>query len=194
MQIESERLILRLPNRTDIPEIISYYQRNIDLLQPVEPRRPQSFYTPPYWRQHVRQSLHEFHTDRSMRMFIFKPGQKTVLGALNFSAFERGTLQSCRVGYSIDVEHQKQGYMTEALTAGCRYLFTQRNMHRIQASYMPHNTASARVLAKVGFQDEGLARQLLLIDGTWADHIVSSLVNPFWLSPAEEIAMWGAGA
>jgi ribosomal-protein-alanine N-acetyltransferase len=48
---------------------------------------------------------------------------------------------------------------------------------------------SARVLERLGFRHEGLARDYLFIDGDWRDHNLTALVNPdfdpAWLrSPA----------
>ena len=46
------------------------------------------------------------------------------------------------------------------------------------ASYRPENDRSGRLLASLGFEHEGLAKAYLKIDGQWADHVLTSLVNP----------------
>ena len=50
-------------------------------------------------------------------------------------------------------------------------------MHRIMANYMPHNQRSGNLLKKLGFVVEGYARDYLLINGKWEDHILTSLNN-----------------
>ena len=45
-------------------------------------------------------------------------------------------------------------------------------LHRLEAGTLPDNYASQRVLQKNGFERFGLARRLLLIDGTWQDHVL----------------------
>ncbi|MDG2718812.1 30S ribosomal protein S5 alanine N-acetyltransferase, partial [Vibrio parahaemolyticus] len=51
---------------------------------------------------------------------------------------------------------------------------------RIQAGYMPHNKRSEAVLEHVGFNREGYAKDYLLINGEWQDHVLTSLINPNW--------------
>ena len=70
--------------------------------------------------------------------------------------------------------------MTRSLTLATQYMFKQQNMHRIMASYMPHNQASEAVLKRLGFVEEGFAKDYLLINGQWQDHKLTSLVNPNW--------------
>ena len=45
---------------------------------------------------------------------------------------------------------------------------------------MPHNVRSAAVLRRAGFTIEGYARDYIRIDGRWADHILTAIVNPDW--------------
>ena len=51
-------------------------------------------------------------------------------------------------------------------------------MHRVMASYIPVNERSGRLLKKLGFIVEGYARDYIYINGSWRDHILTSLVNP----------------
>jgi len=46
---------------------------------------------------------------------------------------------------------------------------------------MPRNEASARVLAKCGFEREGVARDYLRIGGKWEGHVLCGLVNRDWV-------------
>jgi [ribosomal protein S5]-alanine N-acetyltransferase len=50
-------------------------------------------------------------------------------------------------------------------------------LSRIMANHRPENTRSANLLAKLGFEREGLARAYLRINGAWADHVLTSLIN-----------------
>jgi ribosomal-protein-alanine N-acetyltransferase len=51
------------------------------------------------------------------------------------------------------------------------------------ANYMPHNERSKNVLKRLGFVQEGYAKEYLLINGQWQDHILTSITNPQWKSP-----------
>jgi ribosomal-protein-alanine N-acetyltransferase len=72
--------------------------------------------------------------------------------------------------------------MTEALQVAIAYVFDELKMHRIMASYLPHNQRSGRLLKRLGFVVEGYARDYLMINGQWQDHILTSLVNHNWKS------------
>lgn len=177
----TSRLIVRLLQQNDIAAIVKYYSENRSFLEPFEPLRPPNFYSREFWSQQIEKSLIEFGYDRSLRLFLFKKDDpRTVIGAVNFTNMSQGILYSCSLGYSLAEKEQGNGYMNEALQAAIQYVFNDLNMHRISANYMPHNRRSANVLKKLGFTIEGYARDYLLINGKWEDHIRSSLINENW--------------
>jgi len=45
------------------------------------------------------------------------------------------------------------------------------------AGYLPHNERSGKLLDRLGFEKEGLARKYLKINGRWEDHLLTSLIN-----------------
>ncbi|RLS12169.1 30S ribosomal protein S5 alanine N-acetyltransferase, partial [Acinetobacter baumannii] len=75
-----------------------------------------------------------------------------------------------------------QGLMFEALQPLIRYMQRQERMHRIMANYMPHNHRSGNLLARLGFEREGYAKDYLMIDGQWRDHVLTALTNKEWAS------------
>ena len=48
---------------------------------------------------------------------------------------------------------------------------------------MPRNAKSAAVLNKCGFVIEGEAKDYLLINGKWEDHILTACINEDWTMP-----------
>jgi ribosomal-protein-alanine N-acetyltransferase len=56
-------------------------------------------------------------------------------------------------------------------------------LHRLQAAHLPENRRSAAVLARLGFEREGVARRYLFIHGEWRDHVVHALVNDTLAAP-----------
>jgi [ribosomal protein S5]-alanine N-acetyltransferase len=77
--------------------------------------------------------------------------------------------QHAELGYWLGVPHWGQGYATEAARAMIRYGFETLGLHRIYASYVPHNVASGRVLEKIGMRREGLMRSHICKWGAFQD-------------------------
>ena len=61
-----------------------------------------------------------------------------------------------------------------------RYMQRSQHIHRIMANYMPHNQRSGGLLARLGFEKEGYAKDYLLIDGQWRDHVLTALTTREW--------------
>jgi [ribosomal protein S5]-alanine N-acetyltransferase len=184
VRIVTDRLVLRIGTPADVPAIVRYFQRNRDFLTPFEPRRRPEFYTDAHWARQVKTSLREFRDDRSLHLFLFDaaaPAQ--VVGSANFTQFVRGGFHACSLGYSLAEHAQGKGLMREALAAAIPFVFDELRLHRIQANYMPHNRRSGAVLRALGFVVEGYARDYLMIDGRWEDHVLTSLTNPAWGPP-----------
>lgn len=179
--LKTSRLIVRLLAQQDTQAVVNYYQENRQFLEPFEPVRPRNFYTREFWSQQIEKSLIEFGYDRSLRLFIFKQTDpRKIIGGANFTNIIQGISHSCTLGYSLAESEQGNGYMTEALEVAIQYVFENLNQHRINAFYMPHNRRSGNVLKRLGFTIEGYARDYLLINGKWEDHILTSLINPHW--------------
>lgn len=179
--LTTERVLLRTATVADIPAIIDYYTVNQAHLAPFVPLRPPGFLTEAFWQTQIATNLADFRADRSLRLMIFDRAQPQIMiGEANFNGFMRGAGQFCYLGYGLAAAYQGRGLMTEALPAAIRYVFDELHMHRIMANYLPHNQRSGKLLRKLGFVVEGYARDYLLIDGQWQDHILTSLTNPAW--------------
>ncbi len=165
----------------DVPAIVRYVRENVDYLAPTSPARPPEFLTEAFWEGRVGGSLEDFKQERSFRLFLFPAdGGSALLGSVQFNQLMRGPSQSCWVGYNLAERLQGQGLMHEALDASIAWMFGPMHFHRIQAGYMPENVRSGRVLEKLGFVIEALARKYLLINGEWRDLVLTSLVNDAW--------------
>ena len=161
--------------------MISYYSENRTHLTPWEPRWPEGFFTQSFWRTQITRQAEQFRTGSALRLLIFRRRQpERVIGTANFTSIQRGALEGCQLGYSLAANEQGQGYMHEALDAAINYVFTELRLHRVMAGYMPRNARSGRVLARLGFVIEGYARDYLLVNGQWEDHVLTARVNSDW--------------
>lgn len=179
--VQSERLELRLPEDRDVPEIIRFYRENREHLQPWSPTFSPEIFQARHWHDQVVERRAELDAGLGARAFIFlREDPVAVIGNLSLNQIHRGPVQFCLMGYSLAARAQGRGYMVEAVRAAVRYAFDQLHLHRVMANYMPHNVRSAAVLRRAGFTVEGYARDYVLINGRWEDHILTSIVNPDW--------------
>ena len=81
------------------------------------------------------------------------------------------------LGYWLGREHWGQGYCTEAVVEVLDFGFDQLGLHRIFATHIKRNHASARVLKKVGFNREGVLRQHARKWGVFEDVICYGMLD-----------------
>ena len=60
-------------------------------------------------------------------------------------------------------------------------------MHRVEISIIPRNTASRRVVDKLGIREEGTALRFLEIDGVWEDHVRYGITAEEWAVREREL-------
>lgn len=174
---------IRLIETQDAEQITAYYQRNRRFLAPWEPFRHEAFFSLAGWKQRLEQIMTLHRHEMAFYFVIEHRETSDIIGVINFSNLVKSPFYACHVGYSLDLCHQGQAIMHRALTAAIEWIFTAKHFHRIIAVYMPHNKKSGNVLAAIGFEQEGLAKDYLLINGQWQDHILTSLVNANWSVP-----------
>lgn len=173
-------IILRTAEFGDAARISNYFTVNRAYLKPWEPKREEAFFSEAGWQQRLIK-LSELHKMAlGFYLLIIDAGSDEMLGTISFSNISRFPFYACNVGYSLAEQAQGKHIMTRALKMACDYMFNQQRLHRVMASYMPHNKRSEGVLQRLGFELEGHAKDYLLIDGQWRDHNLTSLVNPNW--------------
>lgn len=93
-----------------------------------------------------------------------------IVGRVNVNNIVRGTHQSATIGYSAYASTTGHGYLTEGLKLLVAYAFGEMELHRLEANIQPSNTASLRLIERVGFEREGCSRNFQYVDGAWRDH------------------------
>ena len=120
---------------------------------------------------------------------IFVDGQ--LRGEVNLNTIQRGARQNAYVGYWVDQAVAGMGYMPESVALVLQFAFDQLHLHRIQIAIVPRNTASRRVVEKLGLREEGVALRYLQINGVWEDHIRYAITAEEWVEVGGSIvAAW----
>lgn len=82
------------------------------------------------------------------------------------------------IGYFVDVDHQGQGYVSEAVKAALGFIFEHLQAHRVRITCDDANVRSWRVAERCGFVREGHLRENKLNpDGTRSGTLLYSLLR-----------------
>lgn len=173
----TNRLELRVLKPEDAGVVLNFYIKNREFLQPWEPIRDECFFTLDQQKEMLELEYYKIKVKESLRLWLFKKGEEKTIGNIGFSNIVRGVFQSCHLGYKLDGAETGKGYMNEALVKGIDLAFNNLQLHRIEANIIPRNQASIHVVKKLGFHEEGLAKEYLKINGVWEDHIHYTLLN-----------------
>jgi ribosomal-protein-alanine N-acetyltransferase len=96
-------------------------------------------------------------------------------GQLTVTNITGGSARWGQVGYWLDQRHAGQDVMPTAVALTVDYCLFELGLHRIEVAIRPENTASLRVVEKLGFTEIGYAPRYLHIDGEWRDHRLFAL-------------------
>lgn len=177
MKLVGEQIYLRFYKISDSSELAGLHTRNREFFQRVSPLIPEDFYTEEYQKIRLQQALKKTDEGQLYAFGIFLKATDKLIGDISLTQIARGDIQSCYTGFTLDKEHNGKGYTTEALQLVVDFAFKELKLHRIEAGAMPDNIASIRVLEKVGFKKEGIAKENLKINGKWTDHQILAIIN-----------------
>jgi RimJ/RimL family protein N-acetyltransferase len=84
------------------------------------------------------------------------------------------------IGYELAPDCWGQGFATEAARAMVDFGFRELGLHRISSWCITDNTASARVLERLGFRQEGRLRHNEYFNHQWWDTLLYALLVDEW--------------
>ncbi len=167
---------LRPPRLRDARTWSEIRLRNERWLQPWEPSSPHSWVErnsvsawPP-----LHSALRSSARHGIMLPFMLCYGGRLV-GQVNASNIVHGALRSCTVGYWVDEAMAGRKITPTALALMIDHCFGAVGLHRVEVDIRPENTASLRVVAKLGLRHEGFYERFLDIDGGWRDHLAFAI-------------------
>jgi ribosomal-protein-alanine N-acetyltransferase len=180
--LQHERVGVRPLRRWDAAAWVAVRVRNQRWLEPWE-GRPESL-APASWEQRHSASVflamhkalrREARSGRCLPFAVTYDGD--LVGQITVSTVVRGAFDGASVGYWVDERVAGRGVVPVALALVVDHCFREVGLHRLEAEVRPENAASLRVVAKLGFREEGLHRRLLYIDGDWRDHLCFAVLR-----------------
>jgi RimJ/RimL family protein N-acetyltransferase len=109
--------------------------------------------------------------------FAIRSADDAGIGGCGFDGFQVGQSHRAEVGYWLAKPYWGRGIMTAVVRRACQHAFEEFGLVKITAHVFSHNRASARVLAKCGFQEEGFLRKHFLKDGRFLDARLFALLK-----------------
>jgi len=101
--------------------------------------------------------------------FALRRADGRLVGVVGADDLDVGTSHRARIGYWLAKPYWGRGLMTKAVTRYVEYAFTELDAVRLTAEVFAWNKASARVLQKAGFTQEGRLRKHRKKDGALVD-------------------------
>jgi RimJ/RimL family protein N-acetyltransferase len=115
------------------------------------------------------------------QLAITEAGTGTLVGNCGLRLDRPGAVQG-DLGYELAPRYWGRGYATEAGAAMLSFGFETLGLHRIWADCLAENTASQRVLEKLGMRCEGRLRENRWLKGRWCDTLLYAILEQEWRS------------
>jgi ribosomal-protein-serine acetyltransferase len=174
-QIRTKRLRLRAPERSDLTPLHEAISETLPELVCWLP-----WAQPNHGRADSRQYIRHARTSRgrglALEYIVEDARTDRLLGIMSLHRID-WYRRMAGLGYWIRRSAWGEGVATEAGQAVLARAFRTGELHRVEAHVALENRASQRVVEKLGFQREGVARQIEYVNGRYLDHIQYSLLR-----------------
>lgn len=172
VKIETERLLLRCFSPEDAPRVAEICN-NEKLHRGTYLPYPYTLANAEEW---LARRAEEFANRESYVFAIVEKASGSLIGCIG--AQHNAARQNACMGYWIGEPFWGQGYATEAANAFVQWLFTLDDVHKVCANHFGYNTASGRVMQKIGMTYEGTQREQVYRDGVYHDLVHYGKVKP----------------
>jgi RimJ/RimL family protein N-acetyltransferase len=109
--------------------------------------------------------------------FVIRSAADALIGCCGFDGFQIGESHRAEVGYWLAKPFWGRGIMPAVVQRVCQHAFAEFGLVKITARVFAHNPASARVLEKCGFEEEGFLRKHYRKDGQFIDARLFALLR-----------------
>jgi ribosomal-protein-alanine N-acetyltransferase len=160
---------LRPLRRSDQRTWMALRAQNAAWLEPWDATSPVPLRGPrPSFGEFVRSLSSQARSGGSLPFAVDHDG--LLVGQLTVTGIMYGSLRSGSVGYWVSQHVAGRGIIPTAVALAADHCFEVLGLHRVEVNIRPENAPSLRVVAKLGFRDEGLRERYLHIGDEWCDH------------------------
>ena len=160
---------LRPLRRSDQRTWMALRAQNAAWLEPWDATSPVPLRGPrPSFGEFVRSLSSQARSGGSLPFAVDYDG--LLVGQLTVTGIMYGSLRSGSIGYWVSQHVTGRGIIPTAVALATDHCFEVLGLHRVEVNIRPENAPSLRVVAKLGFRDEGLRERYLHIGDEWCDH------------------------
>lgn len=177
LPIRTDRLLLRLYTEDDLDDVYDVQS---------QPEVARYLYWGPRDRDQARESLNMKIASSALRaegddltLAVVLPETGKVIGDVLLVWTSREHRQG-EIGYIFHPANGGRGYATEAAQVMLRLGFEELGLHRIVGRLDARNTASARVLERLGMRREAHLVQNEMVKGEWTDEMIYAILAEEW--------------
>jgi [ribosomal protein S5]-alanine N-acetyltransferase len=171
-QLETQNLLLRQTTFSDTKAIFEFFS-NPEVLKYHDVEAFTSFEQA---ERLINRWNQRFYNQQGIRWGITRKDDDMIIGSCGYSQWNKEPSQA-EIGYELSKEHWRKGIMTEALRAVIKFGLENFEFNRIEATVMLGNTASIKLLQKLGFVEEGILKDYGFWKGQFHDLKLFSLIK-----------------
>jgi ribosomal-protein-serine acetyltransferase len=173
-----ENLKLVLPQQHHAEEITAVVLENLDELKPWMPWATDD-YAIDSAREFISQNLKRLAESGCFAVSVVWNGKN--VGSVGFHNLDTDN-KSAHIGYWLAKEAQGKGLITRCCRVLIDYLFDELNLNRIQINCNVENVKSRAIPERLGFQLEGIHRQVEFFDNRYGDWAIYAMLKQDWKS------------
>ncbi len=113
------------------------------------------------------------------RLAVLLKATDELIGDLSLYRPEGGNRQG-EIGFVFHPDHQGHGYATEAGSVILRLAFEELKLHRVFGRTEARNTASARVMEKLGMRREAHLVENEWVKDEWQSELIYAILDREW--------------
>jgi [ribosomal protein S5]-alanine N-acetyltransferase len=165
--IKTDRLIIRHYTTEDISAMVEMLNDKII----------HRFTTVPYpYTKKMATSFAKKRDKNNLHFGIFRKSDNTLVGGVGLKDVDHKT-KSAELGYLCHRKHRNKGYVTEASLAVLKFAFNDLKLKRIEVDCNINNSASRKVIKKLGAKYEGTLRNAIPWKSSWEHKLVHSILK-----------------
>ncbi|MBK0369966.1 GNAT family N-acetyltransferase [Flavobacterium agrisoli] len=171
--LKGDTIFLRALEPQDL-EFIYAIENDVDIWEVSNTQTPYSRFLIKQYLENAHQDIYEA---KQLRLAICQDDEFPAIGLIDLFDFDP---KNNRAGIGIVIHTSKnrnQSIGTEALSVMIDYAFSHLNLHQLFANIGIQNKPSMALFAKFGFENIGVKKDWILVNGRYQDEAIFQLIN-----------------